>query len=106
MKPGAADRSYGIQVGKLAGLPKAVTARAAEVLALLEKSQGKAPDGEALLTDLPLFAAARPKSHIPAACRPLPGRGGPRRRQPRRADPQGRAGGAVPAEGAGAEGRE
>jgi len=70
VKPGAADRSYGIQVGKLAGLPKAVTARAAEVLALLEKTQGKAPDGEALLTDLPLFAAARPKSHIPAASGP------------------------------------
>ena len=67
VKPGAADRSYGIQVGKLAGLPKAVTTRAAEVLTLLEKSQGKTPDGEALLTDLPLFAAARPKSHVPTA---------------------------------------
>ena len=67
VKPGAADRSYGIQVGKLAGLPKAVTARAAEVLAILEKTQGKAPDGEALLTDLPLFAAARPKSHTPSS---------------------------------------
>jgi DNA mismatch repair protein MutS len=67
VKPGAADRSYGIQVAKLAGLPSAVTARAAEVLALLEKSEGKASDGEALLGDLPLFAAARPKSHAPAA---------------------------------------
>jgi DNA mismatch repair protein MutS len=72
VKPGAADRSYGIQVGKLAGLPKAVTARAGEVLALLEKSQGKASDGEALLADLPLFAAARPKSHIPRASGPTP----------------------------------
>ena len=72
VKPGAADRSYGIQVGKLAGLPRAVTARAAEVLTLLEKTQGKAPDGEALLTDLPLFAAARPKSHVPAAAGPSP----------------------------------
>jgi DNA mismatch repair protein MutS len=72
VKPGAADRSYGIQVGKLAGLPRAVTARAVEVLALLEKSQGKAPDGEALLADLPLFAAARPKSHIPGAPGPSP----------------------------------
>ena len=42
VKPGAADRSYGIQVARLAGLPKAVTARAAEVLALLEKTEGKA----------------------------------------------------------------
>jgi DNA mismatch repair protein MutS len=67
VKPGAADRSYGIQVARLAGLPKPVTTRAGEVLALLEKSESKAPDGEALLTDLPLFAAARPKSHVPAA---------------------------------------
>ena len=72
VKGGAADRSYGIQVAKLAGLPKPVTARAAEVLALLEKADGKAPDGEALLTDLPLFAAARPKSHVPAAAGPSP----------------------------------
>jgi DNA mismatch repair protein MutS len=64
VKPGAADRSYGIQVARLAGLPKPVTTRAGEVLALLEKSEGKAPDGEALLTDLPLFAAARPKSRL------------------------------------------
>jgi len=70
--PGAADRSYGIQVGKLAGLPKAVTARAQEVLALLEKTQGKAPDGEALLADLPLFAAARAASHTPTAGAPSP----------------------------------
>ena len=72
VKPGAADRSYGIQVAKLAGLPRSVTARAAEVLALLEKSEGKARDGESLLTDLPLFAAARPKSSVPAAASPSP----------------------------------
>jgi DNA mismatch repair protein MutS len=64
VKPGAADRSYGIQVAKLAGLPKTVTARAAKVLALLEKSD-KAPDGDALLSELPLFAAARPTSFVP-----------------------------------------
>jgi len=71
VKRGAADRSYGIQVGKLAGLPKAVTMRAAQVLALLEKTQGKAADGEALLADLPLFAA-RPASAMPAAPPPSP----------------------------------
>jgi DNA mismatch repair protein MutS len=71
VKPGAADRSYGIQVAKLAGLPKPVTARAGEVLALLEKAD-KAPDGEALLGDLPLFAAARPKSHAPGSAGPSP----------------------------------
>ncbi|MBO0741587.1 MAG: DNA mismatch repair protein MutS, partial [Hyphomicrobiaceae bacterium] len=72
VKRGAADRSYGIQVGKLAGLPKTVTTRAAQVLALLEKTQGKAPDGEALLADLPLFAAARAPSSTPAAPAPSP----------------------------------
>jgi DNA mismatch repair protein MutS len=59
--PGAADRSYGIQVAKLAGLPKAVTQRAAEVLALLEKADRKQSEGESLLDGLPLFAP-RPKS--------------------------------------------
>jgi DNA mismatch repair protein MutS len=71
VKPGAADRSYGIQVARLAGLPKPVTARAGEVLALLEKAD-KAPDGEALLGDLPLFAAARPKSHATGDAGPSP----------------------------------
>ena len=37
--PGAADRSYGIQVAQLAGLPEAVTSRAREVLANLEKQE-------------------------------------------------------------------
>ncbi len=72
VKAGAADRSYGIQVAKLAGLPKPVTKRAAEVLALLEKSDGKAGDRAALLHELPLFAAARPRSHIPAESDPSP----------------------------------
>ncbi|MEO8560510.1 MAG: DNA mismatch repair protein MutS [bacterium] len=36
LQPGGADRSYGIDVGKLAGLPDSVIARAREVLALLE----------------------------------------------------------------------
>jgi DNA mismatch repair protein MutS len=65
VKPGAADRSYGIQVAKLAGLPKTVTKRAAQVLQLLEKADRKAPDGEALLGDLPLFAS-RPAAAVSA----------------------------------------
>jgi DNA mismatch repair protein MutS len=56
--PGTADRSYGIYVAKLAGLPKAVTGRAEEVLAVLEKGeQGGAL--ARLADDLPLFSAAR-----------------------------------------------
>ena len=61
--PGAADRSYGIQVAKLAGLPDSVIARASEVLHLLEQS-GERPNPEKLIDDLPLFAAARPKGHM------------------------------------------
>ena len=36
LQPGGADRSYGIEVGRLAGLPAPVLGRAREVLALLE----------------------------------------------------------------------
>jgi DNA mismatch repair protein MutS len=39
MEPGGADRSYGIEVGRLAGLPEAVLTRAKQVLALLESEQ-------------------------------------------------------------------
>ncbi len=64
--PGAADRSYGIQVAKLAGLPAPVIARATEVLKLLEASDSRKTP-EKLIEELPLFAAARPKSHVASA---------------------------------------
>jgi DNA mismatch repair protein MutS len=55
--PGAADRSYGIQVAKLAGLPKAVIERSREVLRALEEGrEGHKP--LARIDDLPLFADA------------------------------------------------
>jgi DNA mismatch repair protein MutS len=63
VKPGAADRSYGIHVAKLAGLPDAVIHRAQEVLELLQKSE-KSGNLAKLADDLPLFTAARP---LPAA---------------------------------------
>jgi DNA mismatch repair protein MutS len=72
VKPGAADRSYGIQVAKLAGLPTAVTRRAGEVLALLEKADSKPSGGEALLDGLPLFAARPTPEPPPAAAGPGP----------------------------------
>src|ERR1700742_2962868 len=53
--PGAADRSYGIQVAKLAGLPSPVIARAKSVLAKLE-AQDRGQSVRALADDLPLFA--------------------------------------------------
>ncbi|HEY0270312.1 MAG TPA: DNA mismatch repair protein MutS [Sphingomonas sp.] len=55
---GAADRSYGIAVARLAGLPKPVLARAKDVLARLEKGRDKTGGIAAGLDDLPLFAAA------------------------------------------------
>ncbi len=58
VREGAADRSYGVQVAKLAGLPPAVVERARVVLEALEKGDreggGKA---ETLIDDLPLFSA-------------------------------------------------
>ncbi|HEV2264464.1 MAG TPA: DNA mismatch repair protein MutS [Stellaceae bacterium] len=61
---GAADRSYGIHVGKLAGLPPAVLARAEAVLATLEKGEQRGQLAK-LADDLPLFSAAAPAT--PAA---------------------------------------
>jgi DNA mismatch repair protein MutS len=49
--PGAADRSYGVQVAKLAGLPRSVFKRARQMLADLEASR---PSGT--LDSLPLFS--------------------------------------------------
>ncbi|MEX2451721.1 MAG: DNA mismatch repair protein MutS [Rhodospirillales bacterium] len=55
--PGAADRSYGIHVGKLAGLPAAVIARAQDVLQTIESGE-QSSSLTKLAEDLPLFAAA------------------------------------------------
>jgi len=52
--PGPADRSYGVQVAKLAGVPPAVVARARQVLDRLESEAASHRD----LAELPLFAAA------------------------------------------------
>jgi DNA mismatch repair protein MutS len=62
--PGAADRSYGIAVAKLAGLPPSVIERAKLVLAQLE-AQDRAAPAQRLIDDLPLFAAARPAAAAP-----------------------------------------
>ena len=64
---GAADRSYGIHVARLAGVPALVIARAEEILAML--SQEKSP--KTLAGELPLFdAAAAPP--VPPAPSPVP----------------------------------
>jgi DNA mismatch repair protein MutS len=60
--PGPADRSYGVQVAKLAGVPMAVVSRAHEVLERLEHSA----ESHVGLQDLPLFAAIAPREIPPA----------------------------------------
>lgn len=70
--PGAADRSYGIQVAKLAGLPASVVARARSVLDHLETRQDsgeKASGDDGLFEGLPLFSAAKP---VAASAAPTP----------------------------------
>ncbi len=56
---GVADRSYGIHVAQIAGLPAAVIQRAKKVLERLEREGAKAP-AAGLADELPLFAAAPP----------------------------------------------
>jgi DNA mismatch repair protein MutS len=65
--PGTADRSYGIHVAKLAGLPPAVTARAEEVLDILENGD-EAGALARLADDLPLFRAVHQRP-APAAAK-------------------------------------
>ncbi|MEM1343783.1 MAG: DNA mismatch repair protein MutS [Pseudomonadota bacterium] len=67
IRPGTADRSYGVQVARLAGLPAAVVARADAILAHLEAGDQAAPSEApagigGALDDLPLFSAVRPKA--------------------------------------------
>ena len=56
---GVADRSYGIHVAQIAGLPPAVIGRAQAVLERLEREGSKSP-AAGLIDDLPLFAVPRP----------------------------------------------
>ncbi|RLL72474.1 DNA mismatch repair protein MutS [Paenirhodobacter hankyongi] len=68
VKKGAADRSYGVQVARLAGLPESVVARARVVLEALE--QGDREGGgkkQMVIDDLPLFSAAAHPAPAPAA---------------------------------------
>ncbi|MEZ5859953.1 MAG: DNA mismatch repair protein MutS [Geminicoccaceae bacterium] len=69
---GTADRSYGLHVARLAGLPHAVLARAQEVLEKLEAGEARAAPAE-IAEDLPLFRASlrnRPAAPPPAAIPP------------------------------------
>ena len=68
---GSADRSYGVHVAKLAGLPAAVIARAEAVLTLLESGEQSGVLAR-LADDLPLFSANPPKKTASAATGPSP----------------------------------
>jgi DNA mismatch repair protein MutS len=58
VKRGTADRSYGVQVARLAGLPSVVVERAKVVLEALEKGEREGGGSrKAIIDDLPLFAA-------------------------------------------------
>jgi len=63
---GTADRSYGVQVARLAGLPQAVIDRARVVLEAREEGDREGGRRETLVDDLPLFAARPPAPEPPA----------------------------------------
>ena len=68
---GVADRSYGVQVAKLAGLPPLVTERARVILDALEKGEREGQGAKAMIDDLPLFAAMPPEP-APQSAGPSP----------------------------------
>ncbi len=65
VRKGAADRSYGVQVARLAGLPPSVIDRAEVVLEALEKGEREGGSQKALIDDLPLFRALPPQAPRP-----------------------------------------
>lgn len=67
---GSADRSYGIHVAQLAGLPKTVITRARQVLDILEKSEQTGSTSK-LSSDLPLFSAMAEKAQEEFTASPL-----------------------------------
>ncbi len=67
VRRGAADRSYGVQVARLAGLPPSVIERAKTVLEALEQGDRQGTKQAALIDDLPLFRAAPPPSAVKPA---------------------------------------
>ena len=72
VRKGAADRSYGVQVAQLAGLPASVVERARVVLDALEQGdRDKGASPKALIDDLPLFSPT-PATRQPVASKPNP----------------------------------
>ena len=94
-RPGPADRSYGVQVAKLAGVPPTVVARARQVLDRLE-SEPPRPRGSPSCRCSPPPPSRRRRRSSP---RPAPVERGAGRARPRRHEPARGDGGALPAEG-------
>jgi len=67
--PGVADRSYGVQVARLAGLPESVVERARQVLGELERADA-GTRRTAFVDDLPLFSASLRRAAPAAAPSP------------------------------------
>jgi DNA mismatch repair protein MutS len=64
LKPGPADKSYGIAVARLAGLPRGVIERAKQVLADFEKGEELSVGRLAPDSDLALAADRAPENHV------------------------------------------
>jgi len=74
VRKGAADRSYGVQVAQLAGLPKSVVERARIVLEALEKGEREGGAAQkAIVDDLPLFSVSAAPAPAPSVPSPLDG---------------------------------
>ena len=67
VRKGAADRSYGVQVARLAGLPHSVIERAKAVLDALEAGERQGAGQRAVIDDLPLFRVAPVQAPRPVA---------------------------------------
>ena len=72
VRKGAADRSYGVQVAQLAGLPAPVIARARVVLEALEKGEREGgATQKTLIDDLPLFTVSPTPAPQPVKSSPV-----------------------------------
>ena len=70
--PGPSDRSYGIEVARLAGVPQAVVQRAREILAQLEQNRGTSPVRQAVPALLPGITLPTPKPQKEAPPQAVP----------------------------------
>ena len=71
VKRGTADRSYGVQVARLAGLPSVVVERGKVVLEALEKGEREGgATQKTLIDDLPLFATTPPPPSVKVKASP------------------------------------